>query len=186
LAELENLITDRDLIAIAESNRVMNSPLVQESTVAAAKIDQPKFANVLQMYQRMPARHFRRLYHYRVSVGASERTTAFYPMASAICCFQPGTFLWGHVHADASYQIESPTQTGFRNPAAADRLPGQRPVGLSFFSIAIAGNFSAWLIRVILRRNESAPRKFFPGKSSRDQGEQSLPELRNRNSSGLA
>jgi hypothetical protein len=71
----------------------MNSPLVSKRAVAAAKVD-----------KRMPARHFRRLQHDRVSTCASERTTAFDPMAFAIGCFQPGTFFWGRVHAEASYQ----------------------------------------------------------------------------------
>jgi hypothetical protein len=53
------------------------------------------------MNQRMPARHFRRLHDNRVGTGTSERTTAFDRMASAIGCFEPGTFLWGHVHAEA-------------------------------------------------------------------------------------
>jgi hypothetical protein len=35
------------LIAVGESNRVMNSPLVQKRSVAAAEIDQPKLANIL-------------------------------------------------------------------------------------------------------------------------------------------
>jgi hypothetical protein len=35
------------LIAIAKSNRVMNAPLVQKCAVAAAKIDQPKLADIL-------------------------------------------------------------------------------------------------------------------------------------------
>ena len=83
---------------------MMNSPLVQKRSVAAAEIDQPKFADILQMNQRVPARHFRRLQHDRVSTGSSERTTAFDRMASAIGCFQPGTFLWGRVHAEAFYQ----------------------------------------------------------------------------------
>ena len=47
LPDLENLIADCDLIAVAESNRVMNSPLVQKSSVAAAEINQPKLADIL-------------------------------------------------------------------------------------------------------------------------------------------
>ena len=49
--KLENLISDCDLIAVAQSNRVMNPPLVQKGAVAAAEIDQPKFADVLQVNQ---------------------------------------------------------------------------------------------------------------------------------------
>jgi len=46
---------------------VVYPPIVQKSSVAAAKIDQPKFANVLQMNKRVPARDFRRFQHDRVS-----------------------------------------------------------------------------------------------------------------------
>jgi hypothetical protein len=82
----------------------MNAPLVQKSAVAAAEIDQPKFADVLQMNKRMPARYFGRFQRDCVSPGSSKRTTATDQMACAIGCFQPGTFLWGRVHAEASYQ----------------------------------------------------------------------------------
>jgi len=82
----------------------MNSPLVQKSSVAAAEIDQPKLADILQMDERMPTRHFGRFEHDRVSGGPSERTTATDRMACAIGCFQPGTFLWGCVHAETFYQ----------------------------------------------------------------------------------
>ena len=47
VSDLENLIADRDLIAVAESNGVMNSPLVQKRSVATAEINQPKLANIL-------------------------------------------------------------------------------------------------------------------------------------------
>jgi hypothetical protein len=101
VSDLENLIADRDLIAVAESNRVMNSPLVQKRSVAAAEINEPKLANILQMNQRMPARHFWRLQHNCASTASSYGTTTFDRMASAIGCFQPGTFIWGHAHTEA-------------------------------------------------------------------------------------
>jgi len=82
----------------------MNPPLVQKGSVAAAEIDQPKLADILQMDERVPARHFGRFQHDRVSGGSSERTTATDRMACAIGCFQPGTFLWGCVHAETFYQ----------------------------------------------------------------------------------
>jgi len=104
LSDLESLIPDRDLIAISESNWMMNSPLVQKRSVAAAEINQPKLANVLQMNKRVSARHFGRFQHDRVGSGSSERTTAFDRMACAIGRFQPGTFLWGRAHAEGSYQ----------------------------------------------------------------------------------
>ena len=82
----------------------MNAPFVQKSSVAAPKIDQPKFADILQVDKRVPARHFGRVQHDRVSGGPSEGTTALDRMACAIGRFQPGTFLWGGVHAETFYQ----------------------------------------------------------------------------------
>ena len=82
----------------------MNAPLVQKSSVAAAEIDQPKFADILQMDQSVPARHFGRFEHDRIGGGPSERTTATDRMARAIDRFQPGTFLWGYVHGETFYQ----------------------------------------------------------------------------------
>ena len=82
----------------------MNAPLVQKSSVAAAEIDQPQFADVLQMDERVPARHFGRFQHDRVSGDPSEGTTATDRMACAIGRFQPHTFLWGGVHAGTLYQ----------------------------------------------------------------------------------
>ena len=82
----------------------MNAPLVQKSSVAAAEIDQPKFADILQMDKRVPARHFGRFQHDRVSGGPSEGTTATDRMACAIDRFQPRTIIWGDVHAETLYQ----------------------------------------------------------------------------------
>ena len=104
LPERQNLISDCDLIAVAYSDWVMNPPLIHESSVAAAEIDQPRFTNILQVNQSVPARHFGRFQHDRVSGGPSERTTATDRMACAIGRFQPGTFLWGDVHAETFYQ----------------------------------------------------------------------------------
>ena len=82
----------------------MNAPLVQKGSVAAAEIDQPKFADILQMNERVPARHFGRFQHDRVSGGPSEGTTATDRMACAVGRFQPGTFFWGCVHESTFYQ----------------------------------------------------------------------------------
>src|SRR5439155_25892791 len=82
----------------------MNASLVQKSSVAAAEIYQPGFADILQMNQRVSARHFRRFQHDRVGGDSSDRTTAMDRMAFAIGRFQPGTFLLGRVHAEAFYQ----------------------------------------------------------------------------------
>src|SRR5580765_809595 len=93
----------------------MNSPLVQKRSVAAAEINQPKLANILQMDKRMPARHFWRLQHNCASTRSSYGTTAFDRMASAIGCFEPGTFLWGHAHAETSYQRQPHTKSIFEH-----------------------------------------------------------------------
>ncbi len=82
----------------------MNAPLVQKSSVAAAEIDQPKFADILQMDQRVPPRHFGRFQHDRVGGGPSEGTIATDRMACAIDRFQPRTIIWGDVHAETFYQ----------------------------------------------------------------------------------
>jgi hypothetical protein len=47
LPDFEDLVTNCDLIAVAKSNRVMNSALVQKGSVATAKIDQPKLTDIL-------------------------------------------------------------------------------------------------------------------------------------------
>src|SRR6266481_2650864 len=82
----------------------MNPPLVQKSSVAAAEINQPKFADILQVDEGVPTRHFGRFQDDCVRGRASERTTTADRMACAIGRFQPGTFLWGCVHAETLYQ----------------------------------------------------------------------------------
>ena len=78
----------------------MNPPLIHESSVAAAEVDQPRFTNILQVNQSVPARHFGRLQHDRISGGPSDRTTALDRIARAIRHFRPGTFLLLGIHAD--------------------------------------------------------------------------------------
>src|SRR5205814_51787 len=92
-----------------------------ESSVAAAEVDQPRFTNILQVNQSVPARHFGRFQHDRVSGGPSERTTATDRMACAIGCFQPGTFLWGYVHAETFYQELSIEATCLKSRGARAR-----------------------------------------------------------------
>src|SRR5207245_7519285 len=82
----------------------MNPSLVQKSSVAAAEIYQPGFADILQMNQRVSARHFRRFQHDPVGSDSSERTTALDRIAFAIGCFQPGTFFSGCAHTETFYQ----------------------------------------------------------------------------------
>src|SRR5438067_8748047 len=111
----------------------MNAPLVQKSAVAAAEIDQPKFADVLQMNKRMPARNLRRLQYNVVSTGSSARTTSFDCVEFAIGRFQPGTFLWRGAHVEGCYQ---------RPPLDVKCLPrtqapsqGENPGGLAELSM---------------------------------------------------
>src|SRR6266550_6491677 len=107
----------------------MNSAFVSKRSVATAKIDQPKFANVLQMNERVPPRHFRRLHDNRISTGPSERTTALDWMTSTIGCFQPGTFLWGHAHAEGCYQ--RPTIHAKRLPQTQGSSEHANPGGVA-------------------------------------------------------
>src|SRR5437762_6224789 len=89
----------------------MNPSFVQKSSVAAAEIYQPGFADVLQMNQRVSTRHFWRFQHDHIGGDSSERTTAMDRMAFAIGRFEPGTFLLGCVHAGTFYQKSWWTQS---------------------------------------------------------------------------
>jgi len=104
LTKSEDFVSDCDLIAVPQSNRVMNALLVLKGPVAAAEIDQPEFADVLQMNQRVSSRHFGGFEHDVVRGGSSERRTSVKRVALAIGRFQPGTFLLGCVHAERFYQ----------------------------------------------------------------------------------
>ena len=92
---------------------MLDPPLVQKSSVSATEIDQPKFADILQMDERVPARHFRRFQHDRVDGASSERTTALYRMACAIGRFQPGAFLLRRVHQKHTTKKRCWTQSVF-------------------------------------------------------------------------
>src|SRR5437764_15370553 len=83
----------------------MNSALVEKRAVTAAKIDQPKLANILQVNKRVPPRHVGRLQHDCVSTGSSYRTTAFDQIACTVGRFQPGTFLRGRAHGEGLSKI---------------------------------------------------------------------------------
>src|SRR5439155_17783285 len=120
----------------------MNASLVQKSSVAAAEIYQPGFADILQMNQRVSARHFRRFQHDRVGGDPSERTTAMDRMAFAIGRFQPGPFLMGYIHpetfyqkimADAKYLISRTKSSEPANPKRHCR--SHRPLALNFLPI---------------------------------------------------
>src|SRR4051812_21416868 len=163
----------------------MNASLVQESAVAAAEIDQPKFANVLQMNKRVAARHFRRLQHNRVSPGPSERTTAFDWMEFAIGRFQPGAFLWGRAHADGCYQrppldarclprTQAPSEG--ENPEAPEiattNTAIRRRIGRHRFCVS-SGVISGRILPSKTAERVSGSRN--------DPCYQSLPKVRNRN-----
>src|SRR5437762_7408256 len=122
---------------------MMNPPLIQKSSVAAAEIDQPEFADILQMNKRVSARHFRRLQYDRVGGGSSERATAFDQMPFAIGRFQPGTFLWGCAHAEACYQKVTvdakciPRRAASSKQCESQKAPRSRRSALTFLSTLI-------------------------------------------------
>src|SRR5439155_18511589 len=95
------------------------------------EIDQPKLANILEMNQRMPARHFWRVQHNCVSTGSSYGTTTFDRMASAIGCFQPGTFPWGHAHTKALSKVT----------ADGKYLPSDPDLGIARGDTALGSGF---------------------------------------------
>ena len=107
----------------------MNSPLVEKRTVTAAKIDEPKLANILQVNKRVPPRHFGRLQHDCVSTGSSQRTTAFDRMTCTVGRFQPGTFLWGRAHGEPLSKI---TADGKYLPSTPDYRRGGSRRALAF------------------------------------------------------
>ena len=53
--ENENPVADSDLVVIAKPDRLLKAAVVQESPVAASQIDQPKFADILHIDDRVPA-----------------------------------------------------------------------------------------------------------------------------------
>jgi hypothetical protein len=55
--ERENLIANGYVITVTETYGMVNSPLIQKGPVAAAKINQPKFTDVLQVDESMASRH---------------------------------------------------------------------------------------------------------------------------------
>src|SRR3954454_20841277 len=83
------------------------------------------------MNQRMPARHFGRLQHNCISTGSSYGTTAFDRMASAIGCFQPDTFLWGHAHTKALSKVT----------ADGKYLPSNPDLGIARGDTALGSGF---------------------------------------------
>ena len=54
--------------------RLMDSTLVQESSITAAEIDQPKVPDVLDVDERMPSRNIRSIQNDGVAVGSTNRT----------------------------------------------------------------------------------------------------------------
>src|SRR5438128_1778178 len=122
---------------------MMNPPLIQKSSVAAAEIDQPEFADILQMNKRVSARHFRRLQYDRVGGGSSERATAFDRMPFAVSRFQPGTFLWGCAHAEACYQKVTvgakciPSRPASSKQCECEEAPRTRRSAFTFLSTSI-------------------------------------------------
>jgi hypothetical protein len=76
LSERENLVANGYVIAVSETDRMMDPSLVQESSVTASEIDQPKFTNILQVNESMASRNLGRVEHYRIGRRSSDRATA--------------------------------------------------------------------------------------------------------------
>ena len=53
LAESERRVADRDLVHVAKPDRLMDAAFIEEGPVAAAEIDQPELADVLQIDDAM-------------------------------------------------------------------------------------------------------------------------------------
>src|SRR5215467_6104907 len=70
-------------------------------------------ANILQMNQRVLARHLRRIQRDRVLGGPPKRATAVDRMAFAIGSFQPGTLLRRRVHGEGFTRDRWQTQSVF-------------------------------------------------------------------------
>lgn len=58
LMEDEYPVADDDLVVIAQSDGLMEASMIQECAITAAQIDQPEFAHVLYIDNRVPTRHF--------------------------------------------------------------------------------------------------------------------------------
>src|SRR5438876_10797519 len=122
---------------------MMDAPIIQKSSVAAAEIAQPKFGAILQMTERVSAPPFRLLQYDRVGCCSSERATAFDRMPFAVSRFQPGTFLWGCAHAEACYQKVTvgakciPSRPASSKQCECEEAPRTRRSALTFLSTLI-------------------------------------------------
>ena len=73
----------------------MHATFVQESSVAAAQIDQPEFADILHVNDGMASRNVRRIQNNRVFRGSSDGSIALDQNGIAAGCFQPAAPLSG-------------------------------------------------------------------------------------------
>jgi hypothetical protein len=83
----------------------MNPPLVQESAVTAPEIDQPEFADILNVNEGVAAGNLGRFQHNRVRGGSPKRATSVDRMAFAIDSFKPGGAVVGCIHAEGSTRV---------------------------------------------------------------------------------
>jgi hypothetical protein len=79
----------------------MNTPLVQKGSIAAAQIDKPELADVLQLDERVYSRDFRQVYNKGIGCGSSHRTSPVKNVAFAVS-FQPGALFFRRIHLTVS------------------------------------------------------------------------------------
>src|SRR5437764_4380733 len=87
--ENEYTVADDDLVLIGQPNRLLKAAVVHERAVTAAEVNQPKFADILDIDDGVPTRHFWRVQDDGTLRSPTNRTIAEdgKPFASR---FQPG------------------------------------------------------------------------------------------------
>jgi hypothetical protein len=86
-------IPDYDLVLVAKPDRLMQSAAVEESAVAAAEIDQPKFADVLNIDERVAARNLLRFDHNQILSRAPNRRISL-DREFLAARLEPRAFFW--------------------------------------------------------------------------------------------
>src|SRR5207248_827068 len=69
-------VADDNLVLITKPDRLVYTALVQESSITAAKINQPKLADVLHVDNGVPTRNLWRIQNHRVFGGSSDGAIA--------------------------------------------------------------------------------------------------------------
>ena len=96
--ENEYTVADDDLVLIGQPNRLLKAAVVHERAVTAAEVNQPKFADILDIDDGVPTRHFWRVQDNGTFRPPSNRTIADNgkPFASR---FQPGAMHFFYFNA---------------------------------------------------------------------------------------